>query len=125
MKSSRTWVTSMAWPSPSMIGWSRSAWRSRARRVMPPLWRRSRKRVLDQLSQADISCANRRLAGEVAVDQLVLVSSDCHGGAPWEGYRPYLGADYVERFDDWLQTKYASEAEAKRWRNAFFSEEYQ
>ena len=59
------------------------------------------------------------------MDQLVLVSSDCHGGAPWEGYRPYLGADYLERYDAWLETKYASEAEAKRWRNAFFSQEYQ
>jgi predicted TIM-barrel fold metal-dependent hydrolase len=56
---------------------------------------------------------------------LVLVSSDCHGGAPWEGYRPYLPARYHEEYDAWLLTKYASEEEAKRWRNAFFSEDYQ
>ena len=59
------------------------------------------------------------------MDQLVLVSSDCHGGAPWEGYKPYLGSELHEQFDAWLETKYAGEAEAKRWRNAFFSDEYQ
>ena len=59
------------------------------------------------------------------MDALVLVSSDCHGGAPWEGYRPYLATKYHEQYDAWLGTKFASEEEAKRWRNAFFSDEYQ
>lgn len=59
------------------------------------------------------------------MNRLILVSSDCHGGMPWEGYRSYLPDKYHDAFDEWLQTKYAAEAESKTWRNAFFSEEYQ
>src|SRR5436190_13271083 len=127
----------MAWPSPSITGWSSSARMSRDLAIAFPLWIGIRQGYrprdvtgIGQLSQRDISCRRSAAAGACrvgvnAVDQLVLVSSDCHGGAPWEGYKPYLGSELHEQFDAWLETKYAGEAEAKSWRNAFFSDEYQ
>src|SRR4051794_25826513 len=125
----RTWATSMAWPSPSMMGWSSSAWMSRDVDIsVPPLdrkatpgYRRARAPVIGQLSWTDITfrhhsaVAGPAHVGGIAVDQLVLVSSDCHGGAPWEGYKPYLSSELHEQFDAWLETKYASEEESKRW----------
>jgi predicted TIM-barrel fold metal-dependent hydrolase len=36
-----------------------------------------------------------------------------------------VASRYHADYDAWLETKYATEEEAKRWRNAFFSDEYQ
>jgi predicted TIM-barrel fold metal-dependent hydrolase len=34
-------------------------------------------------------------------DRLTLISADCHGGAPIDGYRDYLESRYVDEFDAW------------------------
>ena len=36
-------------------------------------------------------------------DRYIVVSSDCHGGAPLDGYRHYLEASYLDEFDQWAE----------------------
>ncbi|MFI0406054.1 amidohydrolase family protein [Actinomadura sp. 3N508] len=37
----------------------------------------------------------------VASDRHIVISADCHGGAPLFGYRDYLESSYLEEFDSW------------------------
>lgn len=44
-----------------------------------------------------------------------LISSDCHAGLPCEEYRPYLEAEYHERFDEHLAERVANREEALKF----------
>ena len=57
--------------------------------------------------------------------RLLLISSDCHAGASWEDYRPYVEHEYRDRFDDWVAEKRASEAETRAWRKSHFPIDFQ
>ena len=35
------------------------------------------------------------------MDHLMMISSDCHAGAPWYIYRKYLDPQYREEYDRW------------------------
>jgi predicted TIM-barrel fold metal-dependent hydrolase len=43
----------------------------------------------------------RATPATTAEENLVLISADCHAGAPIDGYRDYLESRYHERFDAW------------------------
>ena len=43
------------------------------------------------------------------MDRLMLVSSDCHAGAPWRDYRPYVESRRRADFDAWLHQAEASQ----------------
>ena len=36
------------------------------------------------------------------MDRYVMISADCHAGAPGEGYRPYVDPEYREQFDEYM-----------------------
>ena len=36
-------------------------------------------------------------------DRYIVVSSDCHAGAPLDVYRDYLEASYLDEFDHWAE----------------------
>jgi predicted TIM-barrel fold metal-dependent hydrolase len=41
-------------------------------------------------------------------DRYIMISSDCHAGAPWFVYREYLDPDYRDAWDAWVSTHYGS-----------------
>ncbi len=55
----------------------------------------------------------------------LLISSDCHHGAPWEGFRPYIEPRYLDEFDAWVADKRAMAAETRAWRMKHFSQKFQ
>ena len=53
-------------------------------------------------------------------DRYVVISSDCHGGASIEGYKPYLASRYHDDFDRWaasFENPYADNTGADADRN--------
>lgn len=59
------------------------------------------------------------------MSRLMLISSDCHNGAPWEGYRPFVDKQYLTEFDAWVAHTKAHEAETRAWRRDHFTKEFQ
>ncbi len=59
------------------------------------------------------------------MNKLLLISSDCHAGASWEDYRPYVDSEFLERFDEWVAGKKAAEQETRAWRKSHFESDFQ
>lgn len=57
--------------------------------------------------------------------RFLLVSSDCHAGASWEGYRPFMDRDYLDRYEVWVADKISGESGDRAWRRGHFSKEFQ